>query len=76
VDDKPAYVSDGGESDYFGWHEFGQLPMELLDQASEGKELAVTGAKGERVVVDLGGAAEGISKFKACFNKFGAASAR
>ncbi|WP_156667108.1 hypothetical protein [Rhizobium bangladeshense] len=31
VDDKPAYVSDGSESDYFTWHEFGQLPMELLD---------------------------------------------
>ncbi|ANP88266.1 hypothetical protein [Rhizobium leguminosarum] len=69
VDDKPAYVSDGGESDYFGWHEFGQLPMELLDQASEGKEMAVTGGSGERVLVDLRGAAEAVSKFKACFNK-------
>jgi hypothetical protein len=76
VDDKPAYVSDGGESDYFGWHEFGQLPMELLDQMSQGKEMSVTGAKGERVVMDLSGAAEAMSKFKACFNKFGAASAR
>ncbi|UIK11425.1 hypothetical protein LZK80_02975 [Rhizobium leguminosarum] len=36
VDDKPAYVSDGGESDYLGWHEFGQLPMELLDQVMSG----------------------------------------
>jgi hypothetical protein len=69
VDDKPAYVSDGGESDYFGWHEFGQLPMEILDQASEGKELAVTGAKGERIAVSLRGASSSISKFKECFGK-------
>lgn len=67
VDDKPAYVSNGGESDYFGWNEFGQLPMELLDQMSAGNELAVTGAKGERVVVSLSGAAEAVSKFKVCF---------
>ncbi|MGO6702471.1 hypothetical protein ACC786_20825 [Rhizobium ruizarguesonis] len=69
VDDKPAYVSDGSENDYFGWHEFGQLPMDLLDQVSQGKELAVTGAKGERVVVDLKGAAEAVSKLKGCFKK-------
>ncbi|TBB03874.1 hypothetical protein [Rhizobium ruizarguesonis] len=67
VDDKPAYVSDGDQSDYFSWHEFGQLPMELLEQMAQGKELAVTGAKGDRVVVSLTGAAEPISKFKACF---------
>ncbi|MGR9195370.1 hypothetical protein [Rhizobium leguminosarum] len=67
VDDKPAYVSDGGQSDYFSWHEFGQLPTELLDQMSQGREMAVTGAKGERVTVSLTGAAEPLSKFKACF---------
>ncbi|NNG74532.1 hypothetical protein HLI18_32725 [Rhizobium laguerreae] len=61
--------SDGSESDYFSWHEFGQLPAGLLDQVSQGKELAVTGTKGERVVVDLGGAAEAVSKSKACFSK-------
>jgi hypothetical protein len=75
VDDRPAYVSDGSESDYFSWHEFGQLPAGLLDQVSQGKELAVTGTKGERVVVGLTGATEAISKFKACFNQSGAASA-
>jgi hypothetical protein len=69
VDDKPAYVSDGGGSDYFGWHEFGQLPMELLDQMAQGTELAVTGAKGERVAVSLTGAADVLSKFKGCFSK-------
>ena len=69
VDDKPPFVSDGAESDYFSWHEFSQLPMELLDQMAQGKELAVTGAKGERVVVSLTGASDPISKFKACFNK-------
>jgi hypothetical protein len=75
VDDKPAYISDGGESNYFTWHEFGRLPMDLIDQVAQGKELAVTGAKGERVVVGLTGATEAISKFKACFNQSGAASA-
>ncbi|MGO8083771.1 hypothetical protein [Rhizobium leguminosarum] len=74
VDDEPAYVSDGGQSDYFGWHEFGHLPADLLDQISTGKELAVTGAKGERVVVALTGATQAASKFKACFNKSAAAS--
>ncbi|MBY5524048.1 hypothetical protein [Rhizobium leguminosarum] len=69
VDDKPAYVSDGGESDYFGWHEFGQLPTELLEQMSTGKELAVTGAKGERIAVSLRGASSSILKFKECFEK-------
>jgi hypothetical protein len=69
VDDKPAYVSDGSESDYFSWHEFGQLPMELLDQMAQGTELAVTGAKGERVAVSLTGAADVLSKFKGCFSK-------
>ncbi|MGO6724538.1 hypothetical protein ACCS51_26635 [Rhizobium ruizarguesonis] len=69
VDEKPAYVSDGGESDYFGWHEFGQLPMELLDLMAQGTELAVTGAKGERVAVRLTGAADVLSKFKGCFSK-------
>ncbi len=69
VDDKQAYVSDGDQSDYFSWYEFGQLPMELLEQIAQGKELAVTGAKGERVVVDLTGASDPISKFKACFTK-------
>ena len=69
VDDKRAYVSDGDQSDYFGWHEFGQLPMELLEQTVQGKELAITGAKGERVAVSLAGAAGPISKFKACFSK-------
>ncbi|MGO7888604.1 hypothetical protein ACC740_37130, partial [Rhizobium ruizarguesonis] len=69
VYDKPAYVSDGSENDYFGWHEFGHLPMDLLDQVSQGKELAVTGAKGARVVVDLKGAAEAVSKLKGCFQK-------
>jgi hypothetical protein len=69
VDDKQAYVSDGDQSDYFGWHEFDQLPMELLDQMAQGKELAITGAKGERVAVSLAGAAGPISKFKACVAK-------
>lgn len=69
VDDKPAYVSDGSESDYFTWHEFGQLPMELLDQMAQGNELAVTSAKGERVAVNLTGAADVLSKFTACFSK-------
>jgi hypothetical protein len=69
VDDKRAYVSDGGQNDYFGWHEFDQLNMDLLDQMAQGTELAVTGTKGERVVVDLTGAAEPISKFKACFTE-------
>ncbi|MBY5658482.1 hypothetical protein [Rhizobium leguminosarum] len=69
VDDKPAYVSDGSQNDYFDWHEFGQLPMDLLDQMSVSKELAVTGAKGERVVVTLGGAAEALSKFRTCFGR-------
>ncbi|TCA97404.1 hypothetical protein E0H65_14125 [Rhizobium leguminosarum bv. viciae] len=69
VDDKPAYVSEGSESDYFSWQEFGRLPMDLLDQMSAGKELAVTGAKGERVVLDLGGAAEAVSKFRTCVSK-------
>ncbi|TAU15513.1 hypothetical protein ELI47_37955 [Rhizobium ruizarguesonis] len=69
VDDKPAYVSDGSESDYFSWHEFGQLPKELLDQMAQGTELAVTGAKGERVAVSLTGAADVLSKFKGCFSK-------
>ncbi|MBY5473589.1 hypothetical protein HFO86_25690 [Rhizobium leguminosarum] len=68
VDDKPAYVSDASESDYFSWHEFGQLPMELLDQMAQGTELAVTGAKGERVAVSLTGAADVLSKFKGCFS--------
>ncbi|MBX5202426.1 hypothetical protein [Rhizobium sp. NZLR1] len=67
VDDKRAYVSDGGQSDYSGWHEFDQLPADLLEQMSQGKELSVTGAKGERVVVGLNGATEAIPKFKACF---------
>ncbi|MBX5238042.1 hypothetical protein [Rhizobium sp. NLR22b] len=70
VDDKPAYVSDGSESDYFTWHEFGQLPMELLDQMAQGNELAVTSAKGERVAVNLTGAADVLSKFTACFSKW------
>jgi hypothetical protein len=69
IDDKPAYVSDGGVSEYFGWHEFGKLPTELLDQMSQGKEMSVTGAEGERVVLDLAGAADAVSKFKACFTK-------
>jgi hypothetical protein len=69
VDDKPAYVSDGGQSDYFGWHEFGQLPVELLEQTAQGNQLAVTGANGERIVVDLTGAVEPISKFRTCFGK-------
>ncbi|MGO7300002.1 hypothetical protein GR223_01370 [Rhizobium leguminosarum] len=66
VDDKPAYVSGGSDNDYFGWHEFGPLPADLLDQISTGKELAVTD-KGEGVVVRLIGAADAISKFKKCF---------
>lgn len=66
VDDQPAYVSDGSESDYFGWHEFGELSMELLGQISHGNELAITGMKGERVLVGLQGAGEAVSKFKAC----------
>ncbi len=69
VDDKPAYVSDGTESDYFGWHEFDQLPIEILEQMTQGKELAVSGAKGERVVVDLTRASQPISNFKACFSE-------
>ncbi|MBX4918360.1 hypothetical protein HJA76_01265 [Rhizobium bangladeshense] len=69
VDDKPAYVSDGSESDHFTWHEFGQLPIELLDQVAQGTELAITSAKGERVAVSLTGAADVLSKFKACFGK-------
>ncbi|RWX10376.1 hypothetical protein EHI42_25815 [Rhizobium hidalgonense] len=69
VDDKPAYVSDGGQRDSSGLHEFRHLPAELLVQMSHGKELAVTGAKGERVVVGLNGANEAIPKFKACFAK-------
>lgn len=69
VDDKRAYVSDGGQNNYFGWHEFDQLPMDLLDQISSGKELAITGAKGERTVVSLKGASEAVSRFKACFGK-------
>jgi len=67
VDDKPAYVSDGSQNDYSGWHEFDQLPMDLLDQISNGKELAITGAKGERTVVSLKGASEAVSRLKACF---------
>ncbi|NKL21565.1 hypothetical protein [Rhizobium leguminosarum] len=74
VDDKPAYVSDGSQNDYFGWHDFDQLPADLLEQMSAGKELAITGAKGERVVVGLSGAAEAVSKFKACLNKSGASA--
>ncbi|ARM10847.1 MULTISPECIES: hypothetical protein [Rhizobium] len=69
VDDEPPYVSDGSQSDYFNWHEFRQLPMDLLNQMSQGKELAVTGAKGERVAVSLTGAADGLSEFKACVGK-------
>ncbi|AUW40622.1 hypothetical protein [Rhizobium leguminosarum] len=69
VDDKPAYVSDGGQNDYSGWHEFDQLPMDLLDQISSGKELAITGAKGERTVVSLKGASEAVSRLEACFGK-------
>ena len=76
VDDKPAYVSDGSQNDYFGWHDFDQLPMDLLKQISNGKELAVTGAKGEHVAVSLTGAVAAVSKLKACFTKPSAASAR
>lgn len=68
VDDKPAYVSDGGQSDASGLHQFRDLPVELLAQMSQGKELAVTGAKGERIVVSLTGAADALSKSKACFS--------
>ncbi|WP_141103960.1 hypothetical protein [Rhizobium sp. R634] len=67
VDDMPAYVLNGREGDGATWHEFGQLPTELLNQMAQGKELAVTGAKGERVAVSLAGAADAISKFKACY---------
>ncbi|WP_207797761.1 hypothetical protein [Rhizobium hidalgonense] len=69
VDDKPAYVSDGGQSDYFGWHEFDQLPVDLLEQISDGNELAITGMTGERVVVGLAGAIRAVSNFKACLDK-------
>lgn len=69
VDDKPAYVLDGSEGDAATWHEFRHLPTELLDQTAQGQELAVTGAKGERVAVSLTGAADAISKFKTCFAK-------
>ncbi|RXT28476.1 hypothetical protein B5P46_06720 [Rhizobium leguminosarum] len=68
-DENPAHVSDGGESDYFGWHEFGQLPADLRDQMSGGKELAVTGATGVRVIVSLTGAIEAVSQFKTCLAK-------
>jgi len=74
VDDKRAYVSDGSQNDYFGWHDFDQLPADLLEQMSAGKELAITGAKGERVVVGLSGAAEAVSEFRACLNKSGASA--
>lgn len=67
VDDKRAYVSDGGQNDYFGWHEFGELSVDLLNQISNGNELAITGTKGERVVVSLNGASEAVSRFNACF---------
>jgi hypothetical protein len=69
VDDRPAVVSEGGQSDYFGWHEFGQLPMNFLDQISQGKELTVAGAKGDRVAASLTGAADALSKFEACVTK-------
>lgn len=69
VDDKHAYVSDGGQSDYFGWHEFGELSVDLLDQISHGNELAITGMTGERAVVGLEGAAEAVSRFKTCVGK-------
>lgn len=74
VDDRPAAVSEGSQSDYFGWREFGQLPMNLLDQISQGNELAITGAKGERAIVNLTGATEAVSKFKACITKPNSAS--
>ncbi|MBX5201034.1 hypothetical protein [Rhizobium sp. NZLR1] len=67
VDDSPAYVVEGDQDDYFTWHSFGPMPPAILDQVAQGKDLAVTSAKGERVVIDLGGAADPVSKFKACF---------
>lgn len=80
VDDKRAYVSDGGQNDYFGWHEFAELSVDLLDQISHGDELAITGMTGERVVVGLKGATEAVSNFKACIGTgethSGAATAR
>ncbi|ARO31738.1 hypothetical protein NXC14_CH03854 [Rhizobium sp. NXC14] len=69
VDGQPAYVSDGGQNDYFGWYEFDQLPVDLLAQLTQSHEMAITGAKGERVVVGLNGAAEAVPKFKACLAK-------
>ncbi|MDK4733534.1 hypothetical protein [Rhizobium sp. CNPSo 3490] len=69
VDDKNAFVSDGGQNDYFGWHEFDKLSVDLLDQISHGNELAITGMTGERVVVGLQGAGKAVSRFTACFDK-------
>lgn len=43
--------------------------MDLLDQISSGKDLAVTGANGERAIVDLRGAGEAVPRFRACFGE-------
>lgn len=66
VDYGTPHMSDGGPSDYSGWHEFGQLPASILDEAAGGRELTVTDRTGKRVALSLDGASNAVPQFKQC----------
>ncbi len=65
VDDGAAVVADGALVDT-KWVMTDQAPPRLLDEIAKGKELAVTSAAGERVLVSLEGLSKPLAEFNAC----------
>ena len=66
VDDGLPAVVDGVLTSSGGWLTAEGLQPEFLKEAAKGRELAVTSANSERVIVSLAGASRAITSFEKC----------
>jgi hypothetical protein len=68
VDEGSAVVVDGALATQSKWYMASDPPLWLLDDLAQGRQLAVTSANGERVVVNLQGVRQPLAQLRDCIN--------
>lgn len=61
-----SWSADGEKSDYFGWHEFYELPLDFVSAVGAANELQVIIADGATLNVPLNGSSKAVQSFLAC----------
>jgi hypothetical protein len=61
-----SWSADGEKSDYFGWHEYYELPLDFVEAVGAAETLQVVVADGATLDVPLNGSGKAVQSFLDC----------